>query len=141
MKLILDTNILISALLKDATVRRILVNPHIEFFLPEFSLEEINKHLDIIVERSNLTEKEVHLTLSLLLTNINVVPSEQIIRKYAEAEQIMERIDRDDVPFLALALTLQNDGIWTEDKHFQKQSKIKVWKTADLVSTLNAETQ
>lgn len=140
MKLVLDTNILISALLKDSTVRRILLNPRFEFLLPEFSLEEIDKHLDTITGRSNLSEEEVHLILGLLLTNINVVPSEQILQQYAEAKQIMGKIDVGDVPFLALALAVQNDGVWTEDKHFQKQSKIKVFKTADLISLLEAET-
>jgi predicted nucleic acid-binding protein len=42
-KLVLDTNVLIAALLKSSTTRAILLHPSFEFFLPEFSLEEIRK--------------------------------------------------------------------------------------------------
>ncbi|MBS3060935.1 MAG: hypothetical protein J4432_05530 [DPANN group archaeon] len=33
----------------------------------------------------------------------------------------------------ALALSIDNDGLWTADKDFDKQNKIKVWKTKDLI--------
>jgi predicted nucleic acid-binding protein len=44
----------------------------------------------------------------------------------------MENIDLNDSPILACALAIDNQGIWTEDKDFEKQNKIKIWKTADL---------
>lgn len=136
MKLVLDTNILISALLKDSTIRRILLNPLFEFYIPEFSIEEIEAHIDLIAERSNLSKEEVHLIMNMILANIYVVPSEQIINKYEEAKKIMRKIDEKDAPFLALALTIPNDGIWTEDRHFQRQNRVKIWKTKDLINLL-----
>jgi len=33
-----------------------------------------------------------------------------------------------DVPFIALAVAISNDDIWTEDKHFIKQKIIKIMK-------------
>jgi len=44
----------------------------------------------------------------------------------------MDKIDPDDTPFIAAALATNSD-IWSDDKHFQKQNKIKVWKTEDLI--------
>ena len=44
MKLVLDTNVLILALLKSSATRAILLHPSFEFFLPEFGLEEIRRH-------------------------------------------------------------------------------------------------
>ncbi|MDE1823803.1 MAG: hypothetical protein KGH74_00715, partial [Candidatus Micrarchaeota archaeon] len=46
------------------------------------------------------------------------------------------KIDADDTPFIALGLAIANDGIWSDDSHFQKQKMIKVWKTSDLIPYL-----
>jgi len=45
----------------------------------------------------------------------------------------MHEIDADDAPFLAAALSIRCDGIWTEDPHFLKQTATKVWRTKDLL--------
>ena len=41
----------------------------------------------------------------------------------------MKDIDIKDSPILACALSIPNEGIWTEDKDFEKQTKIPIWKT------------
>jgi len=133
MRIILDTNIIIGALLKDSTIRRMILDPSFEFYLPEYSIEEIEKHIDIITQRSGLNKENVHLLLHLLLTNIRVVPSEQLLNRYAEARRIIGGIDPEDIPFLALALAIPNDGIWTDDAHFHKQGKVKIWRTRDII--------
>ena len=43
MKLIIDTNILISSLLKDSTTRELLLNESFEFYLLEIVMNEIRK--------------------------------------------------------------------------------------------------
>ena len=44
----------------------------------------------------------------------------------------MDKIDPDDTPFITAALATKSD-IWSDDKHFEKQNKIRVKKTSDLV--------
>jgi predicted nucleic acid-binding protein len=41
MKLIIDTNILISSLLKDSTTRELLLNESFKFYLPEIVMSEV----------------------------------------------------------------------------------------------------
>lgn len=41
-----------------------------------------------------------------------------------------------DIPYFALALYL-NCGIWSNEKRFKKQSRIKAVSTADLISFLS----
>ena len=48
----------------------------------------------------------------------------------------MNAIDPEDYVFVALALSINNDGIWSEDKHLEKQKVIRVWKTKDLLEHL-----
>ena len=136
MKLIVDTNVLISALVKKSTVRGLLLNPLFEFYVPEHCIEEIERHVGEISERSGLSVENVFLLLGVLLASVQVVPAEEVVKKYKEAEKIMGKIDRDDVPFIALALSFPNDGIWTEDKHFLKQSRVRVWRTRELLKLL-----
>ena len=136
MKLIVDTNVLISALVKKSTVRGLLLNPLFEFYVPEHCIEEIERHVGEISERSGLSVENVFLLLGVLLASVQVVPAEGVVKKYKEAEKIMGKIDRDDVPFIALALSFPNDGVWTEDKHFLRQNRVKVWRTKDLLKLL-----
>jgi predicted nucleic acid-binding protein len=134
MRLIVDTNILISSLIKDSITREILLLPFMDFYLPEFALEEVEAHKTKICKLSGLSRDESDFSLDLLLENLSIVPA-QIIRPFLkEAETIIGDIDPGDIPFIVLALTVDNDGIWTNNKHFRKIKKIKVWETLDLLA-------
>lgn len=132
MKLVIDTNVLISALLKNSVTREILLFPSLEFVLPEYALEEIDAHKDSISRRSGLSIEEIDVILSVLLENITIVPASEIKPFLAKADKIIGHTDPFDVPFVALSLSAENDGIWSNDKHFENLKGIKVWKTADL---------
>lgn len=67
---------------------------------------------------------------------IIIVPSEEIKPFYKRAMEIMKNIDPDDAVFLALSLCSPNDGIWTEDAHFEKQDVSRVWKTTEVMEIL-----
>jgi predicted nucleic acid-binding protein len=67
------------------------------------------------------------------LTNIQVVPAEDILRKWDEAERIIGKIDTGDIPFIALALSIKCDGIWSDDNDLKRQSKVKVWSTREMI--------
>ena len=136
MKLIVDTSVLIAALMKKSTVRELLLNPLFEFYVPEYCIEEIERHVGEISERSGLSVENVYLLLGVLLASVQVVPAERFSKRIKEAEKIMDKIDMDDVPFIALALSFPNDGVWTEDRHFLEQRRVKVWRTRDLLKML-----
>jgi predicted nucleic acid-binding protein len=53
--------------------------------------------------------------------------------KWNEAAEIMALIDIGDTPFIAVALVQQSDGIWSDDKHLKRQSRVKVWSTGEIV--------
>ena len=136
MKLIIDTNILISSLLKDSTTREILLNESLNFYLPEIVLSEVNKYLPYIIQKSELSEEEIKKLLNNLLENLILVPIDEYEKKMDEGMKIIGNIDDKDTQFIALALSIENDGIWSNDKHFEKQKKIKVFKTIDTLNLL-----
>ena len=133
MKLVVDTNVLLKALIKDSKVRVILLSPNDQFAVPEYALEEVERHLPLIKEKSGLSEGEIKLALSILLTNLQVVTKDDVLAKWREAEEIMGSIDKDDVPFIATSLSIACDGIWSDDKHLKRQKKVKIWTTDDIV--------
>jgi len=136
MKFIIDTNILVSSLLKDSTTREILLNESFEFYLPEMVMIELKKYLSYIIQKSGLTEKEIKEILNTLLENLKLVPLDEYEDKMGEAMKIMSKIDEKDAQFIAVALSIKNDGIWSNDKHFEKQEKIQVFKTIDIIKLI-----
>ena len=46
-------------------------------------------------------------------------------------------MDEKDAPFLALALSIDCDGIWSNDRDLKEQSLIKVWNANELVISLD----
>ena len=71
-----------------------------------------------------------------LLGHVILVPFEDFEHEYEHATRIMETIDENDAPFLAVGLALGIRSIWTEDRHFQKQDLLKVCSTRDLVEII-----
>ena len=65
-----------------------------------------------------------------------MLPDSAFLSQLPRAEEIMKDIDPDDAPFLALALSFHNDGIWSNDKDFERQSVVRVWKTHELLTLM-----
>ncbi len=65
MRIVVDTNILISSLIKDSITREILLLPYMDFYLPEFALEEVEAHKIKISKLSGLSPDEIDFFLDL----------------------------------------------------------------------------
>lgn len=132
MNLVIDSNILISALIKNSFTRKMIILGRFQMFYPRTSLEEINKYKDFIKGKAGFNEEEYQFVFNSLLNKINLVEDNKFSYFLEKAEDIIGKIDIKDVPFIALALAIENDGIWSEDSHFEEQDKIKVWKTEEI---------
>ena len=133
MKLIIDSNAIMSALIKDSKSREIILESEFEFYHPEISLRNIIKHENEIIEKADVSKEQFKEIYNVLLEKILLIKTETFLDKIKEAKEIMGRIDIEDVPFIALALSIPNDGIWTDDEHFQKQNRIKIWTTSNII--------
>ena len=133
MKIILDVNVILSALIRDSTTRKIILNSQFDFYFPEPSLHKIRKNKDYILKKSGLTEEEYNKIMATLFKYIKLVPTEEIEKNWDKAKKIIEHIDKEDVIFIATALSISDSVIWSDDRHFEKQDKVKVLKTGDIV--------
>lgn len=138
MNLVVNTNRIIAALLRDSVSRRILFSGKADFCTLETAKDEVSKHRDYLLKKSKLSQAEFDTALRLIMAKMTIHPKEGIEEPvYREARKIMDAIDPDDTQFIALALATSNDGIWTEDKHFLKQKEVPVWSTSRLLKRLN----
>ena len=93
--------------------------------------------VDLLEEKSKLTRDILELLIESLTENIQIVPGKYYSNKLKKARKTLKNIDLDDAPFLALALSIPNDGLWSKDKELQKQKLVKVWTTKELKSKLD----
>jgi len=136
MKIVLDTNVLISALIRDSATRKLIIEMEDELVYPEDGIKEVRKYKDMIIERSGLGEKEFNSLLNLLLDYIELVPHNLIKNTLNEAEEIMLEIDEKDVIFIATALVFNGAIIWSDDKDFKKQDRILTKTTSEILESI-----
>lgn len=133
MRLVVDTNRIIAALIKDSVSRRLISHIDAELLTISFFEEEIQKHKKILLEKSGLNEIGFDMLFEKLKDNLVILDDNRVRTKIMEASKIMDKIDPDDTPFVAAALATKAD-IWSDDAHFKKQRRIKVYKTKDLIN-------
>lgn len=131
MKLVLDSNIIFSALIKKSKTRDIILSDLFELYGPEYIFSEITKHKELLLKKSKLDRGDFDALLLLLQKHIHLISKDEYNEKMAIAEDILRNIDITDSPFLALAMAL-NCSIWSNDGHFKQQDKVVVYTTKDL---------
>lgn len=132
MRIVLDTNILIAGLLRDAVTRRILLHPGMSFVVPEHALAETERHLPEVAQRMRVPVAQAHVALGMLLERVEVVPQGVYAHAVKDAEDLLRGRDLDDAPFLALALAL-GLPLWTRDKDLHGQPHVTILTTRDLL--------
>lgn len=130
MNIVIDTNIFISALIKDSLTRELIVNSNHDFIFPEFEFQELYKHKQEIIEKAEYSEIEFIRLISILLKYMQIISIEEIRDYYSQACKIIGNIDREDIIFISTALAF-NAIIWSDDKHFKQQNSIKVFTTEE----------
>jgi len=133
MNLVIDTNRLLAAILRDSTTRKIIYSKKLRFVVPEHATAETLKYKRYIEEKAGLTDEEFTTIFSQILFYVDIIPKSMLQPYMDKADYLMKDMDLSDSPFVACALATKSDGIFSEDKHFEKQDKIKVWKTKDLL--------
>lgn len=136
MKLVIDTNSIISALIKNGISRRIILSPFIHFITPEYTLQEIEKYSQLICKKAKISLGEFTIVLKLLFEQIEIIPHEEYANSINEAKSLID--DVDDVPFIALCLASQADGIWSDDAHFKTQRKVSIYRTRELATVFQS---
>ena len=119
MRIVVDTNIVFSALLSSSTmIHEIIISPfsRFHFYTPEYLFEELENHKDKLQKASKLTEEEINKAKLKLFKYVNIISLGIIPQKvWLQAEALTFDIDPNDISFVALSIFL-NAYLWTGDK-------------------------
>ena len=143
MLLVVDANVVFSALIKEGSTLRLLEFNSIfkifELVAPEFIWDEIEEHKDEIIEKSKLAEEGLRKVLEFIRSEIKTIPAEYFSEFLKEAKEISPE---EDFPYVALALKLKSLGleakIWSNDKELKEalRGRIEVLSTKEILERL-----
>ena len=131
LKLVIDTNIIFSeigAILvnKPSFLSNIIKLPFLKLFAPKKIREELFRTIDEDLPL-DLDKDNAYSLANSFLEKISILDQESE-EAWVKAHILLKQYDKDDIPFLALAISLNAHGIITKDKHFNRQEEISVWK-------------
>jgi len=144
MNLIIDTNIVFSAILNpNSNIGDLLLNyqDKVKFYAPEFLLTEIEKYSDKIEKYSKQSSTDLVITKILVLSAITFISEDLISQEnWINAFEFIKEIDENDTPFIALAMQMKVK-LWSGDKKLTnglltKDSDI-IFTTQELIELLN----
>ena len=78
MRIVIDSNRFIAALIKDGLARTIISSRNIAFYSPEYVLEEVEKYLLYIIEKSKMSKENIELLFALFSENIEKVSDYEV---------------------------------------------------------------
>lgn len=119
MKIVVDTNIIFSALLNtNGSIGDLTFNSgsQFEFYSCSYMRYEIQKHWSRIQKISKLPDEQLQISYTLILSKLKFINEEIIpLKIWLESEQLTKEIDIDDTDFVALTKFLKAT-LWTGDK-------------------------
>ncbi|MFH1181468.1 MAG: PIN domain-containing protein [Candidatus Woesearchaeota archaeon] len=130
MNLVVDANVIFSAIIRESRTHEILFSELMHPFTPEFFLTELEEHAKEIQKKTDKTEEEFAQLASVLKKKLIFVPLQELLPYLDEAERICP--DPDDVAYFALALKLKCP-IWSQDKALKEQKAVPVYSTEELM--------
>ena len=136
MKLVIDANVVISALIANSKTRELIVTLEPDLLTPAFVHDEIGNYEDLIVEKSGMSPDRVAQFIDLLFQYIEVVPASKFYPAIESADDAIGDTDPDDVLYLACAVA-SDAAIWSDDSDFDEQSMVETYTTSDVISSFD----
>jgi predicted nucleic acid-binding protein len=130
MKVTIDANILVAALIKGGFTRKLITNSGLTIFSPSFLFAEIMKYKNEIIKKSKGSEEDFNYLLAILLKNIKIVDNKDLVPYVSAARTLIS--DKKDILYFSCAL-YKDTVIWSNDKEFKKQKRIRIFTTEELI--------
>jgi predicted nucleic acid-binding protein len=119
MKIVVDTNIIFSALINSNSVIMDIIigaNKKCLFYASDYTNTELKNHYEKLKKASKLNDDEMDIAKYELFKYLNFITLDVLAKDYwKEAEKLVSDVDIDDIAFVALSLYLQA-YLWTGDK-------------------------
>jgi predicted nucleic acid-binding protein len=121
MKVVIDTNIVFSALLKrESTIKKFILDPTNQLYTCNFLFVEIFKYRNKIEKFSELGFDDILNAMRIILSRVHFVNEGMIPPEiFQKARSLCFEVDEKDTPFVALSLFL-DAPLMTGDKNLIK---------------------
>jgi len=129
-----DANPLFSAL-RGGRARNALYSKKFRFLTTEYTTWEVKKYIPEISADTGMPESELFEAFDRF--PIASKPANDYDEKRKHAEELIAHRDPKDVDILALALKF-DIPIWTNDRHFNNLSEVKIFTTAEIFAKMAA---
>ena len=140
MKIVVDTNIVFSAILNsNSRIGKILLNSkeHFQFFTCNYLRTEIQRHRNKLLKLTKLTEDQLSELEDLITQHVTFIDERLIPQDLLIKTEIqLKAIDPDDTVFVALTKHLEGK-LWTGDLQLYNGLNAKHFKNIILTSELS----
>jgi len=136
MNIVIDSNILFSALIRDSMTRKIILNYDGFFLFPSYIFIEMEKHIDELLEKACMNRVDFDKLLHIILRKVLIVPASVMNAYKDEALGIIKDIDIDDTLFIACALAYPGSVIWSDDAVLKSQIRVNILNTKEMIKYL-----
>ncbi len=133
MNLVIDANRLFSAIITkrlSSSSMKIFFSDDANFFAPFRMLAELENNREEIRLKSGFLHEDFDNFVGIMKLRVKFIPLEDFIGKISYTKNISPHSK--DIEYFALALHL-SCPIWSDEKAFKKQSKVKVYNTSELL--------
>ncbi len=136
MDLIVDANIIFSALIRQGVTAKLLFVDDLHLYAPEFLLAEVQKHYNYLSKKTHRKKEEFESIYSIFKKRIIFIPEDYLKSYLIKADKISP--DPDDSIYFAAALRM-NVSIWSNEKRLTKQDKINIYTTKQLYESYKSQ--
>lgn len=136
MNLVIDANRLFSVIITgklSSSAMEIFFSDSVNFFAPFRMLAELENNREEIRLKSGFSHEDFDNFISVAKLRVKFMPLEDFIDSIPESKIISPHSK--DIEYFALALSL-NCALWSDEKAFKKQLKVKVFSTSELLKEL-----
>ena len=136
MNLVIDANRLFSVIITKrlmSSVMKIFFSNDVDFFAPFRMLAELENNREEIRLKSGFSHEDFDNFIGIMKLRVKFIPLEDFIDKISDAKNISPHPK--DIEYFALSLHL-GCPIWSDEKAFKKQSKVKVYNTSELLKEI-----
>lgn len=119
MRIVVDTNIVFSAILNTSSlIGELLFNSEnqFDFYSSEFVEVEMLKYSPKLMKATSMRKEQLEIAIRQVFNNIHLISNEIISPEHwMEAYQLTSSVDEKDTPFVATAISM-DAALWTGDK-------------------------
>ncbi len=131
MLVVLDANVLCSALIAKGRIAEMLFSDKLEIIAPELLFVEFERHRQEILSKSKLSESEFSVLLALFKKRVKIVPIDEFEDRFFEASSLLNVKEHfKDTAYVALALKF-NCPLWSDEK-LLKKINVRVLNTSEV---------